>query len=108
MKRLPAADRKKLLELVCSLAWSDLRVTPPERALLERILTAVAVSEEERVQARKWLEVPPGNVDPTEVPREHRRLFLEAARAMIEADGRVVPAERDSLAVLAELLQIDS
>jgi hypothetical protein len=53
-----------------------------------------------------WMGVPPAidEVDPTAVPREHRQLFLKVAELVVKADGRVVPAERDSMALFRALL----
>ncbi|MBI5850765.1 MAG: hypothetical protein HZB39_07005, partial [Planctomycetes bacterium] len=41
---------------------------------------------------------------PTEVPLAHRRLFLDAARAVIRVDG-VKPAELDALSLFEDLVR---
>ena len=95
----------RLMKFVCSFAWTDLKVTGAERALVERTIRR-GFTDAEREQIRDWLEVPPEpeEIDPTQVPRPHREQFLEAAREVVEIDG-VVGAERDALKFFAELLR---
>ncbi|MBL8727354.1 MAG: TerB family tellurite resistance protein [Planctomycetes bacterium] len=103
---LAPADRLKLLRFVCSFVWTDLKVTQRERDLVMRIVGMLHVGDAEARQVAAWLQVPPPpeEVDPTLVPRAHRELFLQAARLAVEADGTVVPAERDALALFRDLL----
>ena len=105
MNLLPA-ERMNLLKFVCSFVWTDLRVEQAERDLVMRIAGYLHLTDEEVAQVKQWLEVPPAEdeVDPTSVPRKHRELFLEAAKLAVEADGRVVPAERDSVAIFRDLV----
>ena len=95
------------MKFVCSFAWTDLRVSDEERELIDRMVQRYDFDDEDRRQIATWLKVPPApeEVDPTEIPRAHRQLFLDAARAVVEADGRVVPGERDSLSIFAELVR---
>ncbi|HEX6810141.1 MAG TPA: TerB family tellurite resistance protein [Planctomycetota bacterium] len=106
MDLLPA-ERMNLLKFVCSFVWTDLRVDQAERDLVMRIVGHLHLTDDEMEQVKQWLAVPPpeDEVDPTEVPRAHRELFLEAAKLAVEADGRVVPAERDSLGIFRDLLR---
>lgn len=99
--------RLKLLKFVCSFVWTDLRVTQAERDLVMRITGSLRLDEAEARQVRGWLQVPPpiDEIDPAAVPRAHRELFLKSARLAVEADGRVVPAERDALATFEDLLR---
>jgi hypothetical protein len=103
---MTAAERMNLMRFVCSFAWTDLRVTQTERDLVMRIAGRLALSEAETQQVSAWLKVPPpaDSVDPTEVPAAHRQLFVHAAQMVTQADGRVVPAERESLALFRDLL----
>jgi hypothetical protein len=107
MKKLSPAARMDLLRFVCSFVWTDLAVTPAERDLVMRIAGTLQLTDAEVAQVKRWLEVPPSpeQVDPTTVPKEHRQMFLRAAELAIAADGRVVPAERDALAMFRELVQ---
>ncbi len=104
---LTAAERMNLMRFVCSFAWTDLRVSQSERDLVMRIAGRLALTEAETQQVASWLQVPPpaDAVDPTTVPAEHRHLFLHAAEMVTRADGHVVPAERDSLALFRDLLE---
>jgi hypothetical protein len=104
--KLAPADRLKLLRFVCSFVWTDLRVTQAERDFVMRIVGRLNLPAAEVKQVEAWLAAPPAMdaVDPMAVPAEHRHLFLQAAQAAVEADGRVVPAEADALALFRELL----
>jgi len=106
LERLTASERMKLMQFVCSFAWTDLRVSQAERDFVQRLVGRFQMGDDERKQIEKWLIVPPRpeDVDPTAVPHEHRQLFMDAAIATVEADGRV-PAEDESLALLRDLLQ---
>ena len=79
-----AAERMNLMRFVCSFVWTDLKVA----------------------QVSAWLRTPPNveDIDPTSIPRAHRQLFLQAAELAVKVDGRVVPAEAESLALFRELL----
>ena len=98
-ERLSDGDRLLFLKFICAFAWTDLEVTESERRFVLRLCERANVSAEERRQVEEWLTISPspGSVDPTEIPREHRRLFLDAARAMVYADGKVDPEERATL-----------
>ena len=100
------SERMNLMRFVCSFVWTDLNVAQAERDLVMRIAGRLALTNAEVKQVAQWLAVPPEaeDVDPSSVPREHRQLFLQAAELAVKADGRVVPAERDSLALFRTLL----
>jgi uncharacterized tellurite resistance protein B-like protein len=99
LDRLSQADRLLLLKFLCAFAWTDLEVTEAERRFVMRLCDRAALSDDERREVEAWLTVAPspGSVDPKNVPHEHRQLFLDAARAMVYADGKVDPDERDML-----------
>lgn len=104
---LAPADRLNLLRFVCSFVWTDLEVTQKERDLVMRIVGMLHLGDAEARQVAAWLAVPPpaDDVDPAQVPRAHRQLFLDAAKLAVEADGRVVPAEKDALELFSDLLR---
>jgi hypothetical protein len=101
-----ATERMNLMRFVCSFVWTDLKVAPAERDLVMRIAGRMSLTEAEVAQVGQWLRTPPNveDIDPTSIPRAHRQLFLQAAALAVKADGRVVPAEADSLALFRELL----
>ena len=106
MKIEPAA-RMNLLKFVCSFVWTDLKVAQQERDLVMRIVGRMNLSDAETKQVAGWLKVPPpiDEIDPAAVPTAHRQLFLQAAELAVKADGKVVPAERDQIALFRKLLE---
>lgn len=104
---LDRAAAMNLLKFVCSFAWTDLKVQQEERDLVMRIAGRLGLEGRELDQVKSWLLVPPADeeVDPTAIPRAHRELFLGAAEATVLVDGKVVPAERDAVALFRGLLQ---
>ena len=103
---LDAAARMNLMKFVCSFAWTDLRVTQSERDLVMRIVGRLGLDNDEAAQVARWLQVPPPaeEIDPSQVPKEHRQMFLNAVELTAQADGQIAPAERDQLEVFRELL----
>lgn len=104
---LDREDRLQLMRFVCSFAWADLEVTDGERDFVIRLVDKLDLDDDERKQVAKWLEVPPraDDLDPADVPREHRQLFLDAARAMILSNGRLGDVEAENLVILDQLLR---
>jgi hypothetical protein len=105
--KMNATERMNLMRFVCSFVWTDLKVAQQERDLVMRIAGRLGLTEAESKQVAQWLQVPPNveEVDPASIPPGHRQLFLQAAELAIKADGRVVQAERDSLALFRDLLE---
>jgi uncharacterized membrane protein YebE (DUF533 family) len=64
------------------------------------------LDETEAKLVEGWLVVPPKaeDVDPAKVPHQHRKLFLDTVKAMAQADGEIDEEERESLALLEQLL----
>jgi uncharacterized membrane protein YebE (DUF533 family) len=106
-KHLSREDRLRLMKFVCSFAWADLQVQDAERAFVKRLMKRLELTAAEKKEVEGWLEVPPPaeEVDPADVPREHRQLFVDTARAMVASDGVIVENERESLALLELLLK---
>ncbi len=109
MNALSREDRLALLRFVCSFAWADLEVTPEERAFVGDLVTRLGIPEDEHSLAQVWLAHPPdpADIDPLEVPLEHRRMFLAEARAVVEADGIVGSDEIENFCLFRELLGLD-
>lgn len=104
--KLDRDDRLRLMKFVCSFAWADLRIADQERKFVRNMIRKLDLDPQEAAQVEQWLELPPraDEVDPNEIPREHRRLFLDVVRQTIAADGAVTEEERENLALLETLL----
>ena len=107
LSKLNHADRLRLMRFVCSFAWADLEVNDKERALVKRMVRALRLDAAEKKKVEGWLESPPRpeEIDPTSVPRAHRELFVDAAKAMIVADGMVTPEEVEELRLFVALVK---
>ncbi len=105
LSRLSPRERLQLLRFVTSFAWSDLDVTAGERAYVHRLVSRLHLTPEEALEVEGWLRIPPSedDVDPTTIPHEHRRLFLDAVREMVGVDGEASPEEKETLALLEQL-----
>lgn len=106
LQELSSTDRLRLMKFVCSFAWADLEVHPEERSFVERMVQRLGLAEEESAAVQGWLAVPPApeSVDPTQIPVEHRRLFVRSIKGVILADGEIAPEESENLALLEDLL----
>jgi uncharacterized tellurite resistance protein B-like protein len=107
LQKLDREDRQRLMRFVCSFAWADLEVKKTERALVQKMAKKLALDDDELAMVKEWLQVPPRaeEVDPQSIPHAQRKLFLEAAREMISADGEIDPEERESFALFEQLLR---
>jgi len=103
---LDREERLRLMKFVVSFAWADLEVKDEERDFVRRLIKKLALDDTDRGMVEEWLEVPPRaeEVDPADIPVEHRQLFLDAVRAMIVSDGRVDQDEAENLVLLEALL----
>ena len=106
LDQLDRRERLSLMKFVCSFAWADLEVRPEERAFVARMVERLGLDAEDALKVRGWLEVPPApdSIDPTQIPRAHRQLFVDAVEGVIRSDGEVAREERENLELLTELL----
>jgi len=106
---LSPSERLNLMKFVCSFVWTDLNVSQSERDLVMRMCGRLQLTEDETAQVQQWLALPPPieEVDPTAVPSEHRQLFLTTLEMVVQADGKVVPAESESLQLFRDLMSGD-
>ena len=104
---LTRRERMQLMRFVCAAAWSDLEVSRSEKTYILSLALRLGLPDHEAEQVREWLEKPPPpeDVDPAQLPREHRSLFLKAIEETVAADRVVDAPERESLRLLKELLQ---
>lgn len=95
-EQLSREDRLLLLRFVCAFAWTDLEIKEGERKFVERLMTRLQLSPEDRMEVEGYLHVAPSpeSTNPKLVPVAHRRVFIEAIRALIYSDGDVDVEER--------------
>lgn len=107
INELPKEDRLRLMGFVCSFAWADLEIQEGERDLVRKLVRQLDLSDDESQQVEAWLEVPPRaeDVDPNDIPAEHKQIFLNIALQMVGADGNVDQAEMENLSLLEQLLR---
>ena len=100
-------QRMRLLQFVCTFAWTDLRISQAERDVVMRLCGRWGLGEADMKRVQSWLQIPPplDEVDPTTIPREHRKVFLDAAEIIVRADGKVEERELETLAVFRDLLK---
>jgi tellurite resistance protein len=104
---LNRTERLRLLRFICSFAWADQEIRAEERAFVGRMVKRLGLSAEDTAEVQGWLELPPDpeDIDPSDIPRKHRQLFLDAARAVVGSDGVISPEERENLALFEALLR---
>ncbi len=102
---LPREDRLRLMKFVCSFAWADLEIQEEERTFVGAMIERLDL-EDDRKEIEGWLKHPPRaeEVDPTQVPQEHREKFLEAVKGLVAADDHIDPQEAETLAIFEQLL----
>jgi len=107
MKSLSKEDRLQLMKFVCSFAWADLQVRSSERHMVGKLVKKLKLGHDEKQKVEEWLKVPPpaDEVDPNNVPRAHRALFLETVRELISSDGDIDPAEAENYALFEQLMK---
>lgn len=107
VNELDKESRIRLVRFVCSFAWADLEVQDAERSLVTKMLDQLGLDDEEKEMAEQWLKLPPEpeDVDPTDIPPEHRQIFLNTILQLVGADGVVDPNEMETLAIFEKLLR---
>ena len=106
MQKLSTKDKLRLMKFVCSFIWADLEVKESEKKFVTRLSKKLELSDDDIAQVKKWMKVPPRpeEVDPTQIPKEHRQMFLDTIRDVITADGEVAKDEWENLALFEQLL----
>jgi uncharacterized tellurite resistance protein B-like protein len=106
LSQLSSTHRLRLMKFVCSFAWADLEIRPEERAFIAQLIRGLELGREEEIQVHGWLDVPPGleGLDPTTIPADHRRFFLEAIEGVIQSDGQLAEEEMENLDLFRQLL----
>jgi uncharacterized tellurite resistance protein B-like protein len=97
--------RRRLIQMACVAAWSDMDIADEEREAVRKLAHSMDFSEEDMKVVEEWLKRPPPEFDPYDIPREHRKLFLDSFVEIIESDGRIDPEESESIRLLRELVE---
>jgi uncharacterized tellurite resistance protein B-like protein len=107
MKKLERADRMRLMKFVCSFVWADLQVKDAERAFVKKMVKKLHLDPAEAKEVDGWLELPPSpdEVDPTQIPSAHRKLFVDTMREVIAVDGEIDPEEKENLELFEQLVR---
>lgn len=105
-QKLNKKERMLLLKFVCAFAWADLEVKDSEVKFVKRLMDRLELDEAERAQVDEWLVTAPApdSVSPGRIPQEHKRVFIESARALMYVDGDIDDDERAQLDRLKEAL----
>ncbi len=107
MAALDRATKLQLIRFSCSFAWADLHVHPAERKLILDLMEQLEITEPADRQAiLRWLKAPPpvDELDPLEIPKEHRDLFIRECEEVIRADGVIRPEETEAMHLLRRIL----
>ena len=106
LDELNRADQLRLLKFICSFAWADLKIRPEERSFVEHLVRKIGLDAQERAEVEAWLQAPPRpeTIDPTSIPSNQRKLFLENIDAVIRSDGEISPEERENFELFKNLL----
>ena len=107
LAQLTNEEKLRLLRFMCSFAWADLEIADKERAFVLGLIKSMKLPEDDAARAALWLDHPPSEeeLDPYEIPDEHRKLFLEAALEMVGADGVVDVMEAENFAIFEALME---
>ena len=99
-------ERLRLARFVCTFAWADLAVAPEERAFIGRLIRELDLDDEGRAEIESYLTSPPPAelIDPTDVPVEHRRVFLEMAGQVVKVDGEIDEREAETYLLFSQLV----
>ncbi len=106
LDQLDRRERLRLVQFVCSFAWADFEIQPEERVFISRLIRRLELGEEDDLQVQQWLDRPPSldDLDPTSIPADHRRFFVEAIEGLIGADGETAEEERETFEIFKQLL----
>ena len=104
LKELSLTTRQRLAEAACVAAWSDTRVVPEERAIIDTLCNKLALSDDFVRKVNLWLKHGPPDFDPFQIEAAHRDLFLNVVQDVFKSDGYIDPLESETYQLLVELL----
>lgn len=103
-------DAEGLIKALGFVAWSDNRLAPEEREMLDNVMSALDIPAERRdALCKKLGEGPPSiaSIGEDFSDEMERRFALAQAVMMAQVDGHVDPAEKRDIDTLARALDID-
>jgi len=107
LETMNSHERLKLMRFVCSFAWADLEISDAERAFVHKLVGRLDLTRHEQAQVAGWMTMPPRaeELDPYDIPTQHRTVFLSTVRAMMASDGQVTEGEVETYKILEQLVQ---
>jgi tellurite resistance protein len=97
-----------ILKSLVSVAWADGRVSTEETDVLEALLQAFEVSDDEAAQIREYARSPRtlADIPLSDLSADDRRILLQHAVLLTFIDGEQSPEEKSLLGELCEKLRI--
>ena len=105
LNELNAGARRSLMMLACHAAWSDLAVVQAERDVVTALAKRLQLDEAALADVNRWLAGPPPEIDPYDLPREHKEVLCATLLEVVEADGVLAPEECETLRLVREFMQ---
>lgn len=104
---LSREDRMRLMRFVCSFAWVDLEIHVEGRAFVRDLVLRLGLDEDETREIEELLTLPPDpeQVDPGEIPVEHRKLFLDTLLVLSATGGTLTTAQAETFHLLSQLVR---
>ncbi|TNF24195.1 MAG: TerB family tellurite resistance protein [Deltaproteobacteria bacterium] len=104
IKAMNATTKRRLMQLACVAAWSNMEVVDAERDAVLAIAHDIDLGEGDLELVKRWLREGPPDFDPYDVPHTHRKAFLEVFTRVVAADGRIDPEESEAIRLIRELV----
>ena len=99
------STRRKLVQMACVAAWSDLEVAEAEKGVVRALAFELGLGGDDLLTIEEWLKTPPPEFDPFEIPHAYRRDFVHVLERVVVADGVIDPEECVTLALIRELCE---
>ena len=109
LQSLTLQEKLDLLAFASAFAWADLEIQHQERRIYMAIVDEMGLVDNEREIALSLLSSPPRaeQIDPMNIPVEHRTLFLSTAHNIILADNELKATETSMLDLLRSILFVE-
>ncbi len=104
------SDAIGLVRALGFVAWSDQRIAPEERAMLETVMGALGIPDKRREELCAALRKAPPTIDEIRecfTDDVERRFAIAQAILLAQSDGDFADSERRDIAILADALGVD-